>query len=433
MTKYKPGSFTKNFGWNRHPPGLSALYVTIRSGFGGRAVSVSRDDFRAACGVAGTAQQLIPVNFFLHNTVMAQGNYVSVDELVRHAINNPHSRRFDRLALFALHLKRQGKRIGVAGEPAGAAFTNEFVRTRLWDGGGWRSDRLTDDEVERSFDKTIIAEGDDTVHKCMTNYVYILEMSGLKGQSTKFINTHIDEWIGPALFLAFDRYWLDQYATGTPTPDDLLRMVEDDELYKLMGVPHDYVWEVAKLFAAEYLELGGLHRVGAKSVVGPTGTPVTSPVLPPATKGRAGDAPVWSDEDAENAAVVIRRLQEVQAQIRNARHVREMKSLYEHACAFCGKQTIVGVGPDRHYSEAAHIKPVGAPHNGPDRKDNMLILCPEHHLQFDRGVLTLRKNGAAYEVRSKIPGDPLHKTPVCLIAPHEISEEFTVWHANFWK
>ena len=72
---------------------------------------------------------------------------------------------------------------------------------------------------------------------------------------------------------------------------------------------------------------------------------------------------------------------------------RELKALYQNGCAFCGKQTVIGVDPLKYYSEAAHIKPVGQPHNGPDRKDNMVILCPEHHLQLDRGVLRMQRRG----------------------------------------
>jgi hypothetical protein len=65
-----------------------------------------------------------------------------------------------------------GRRAGVAGDPRGAAFTNDFVRNRLWSDGGWESARLTESEVEGAFDATIIAQGADTIHKCVTNYLY---------------------------------------------------------------------------------------------------------------------------------------------------------------------------------------------------------------------------------------------------------------------
>lgn len=167
MPVFAPGSFTKNFGWNLSPPGLNRLYEVIRAGFGGVTTSVTRDQFRQDCGLPDLNRQLIPVNFFLHNTVVDRVNYVTVDELVRHAINNPHSRRFDWLALFSLHLSRMGRRIGASS--GGAAFTNDFVRGHLWRNGGWEAAQLDERVIESAFNATIAATGADTVHKCVTN------------------------------------------------------------------------------------------------------------------------------------------------------------------------------------------------------------------------------------------------------------------------
>ena len=198
MPTYPPGSFTKNFGWNLDPPGLHRLHTVIRSGFGNVAKPVERNTFRRQSGLSDPNRQLIPINFFLHNTIANGVNYVTADELVRHAINNPHSLRFDQLALFAMHLARMGRRVGVAGDERGAAFTNDYVRNRLWNNGGWENRRLTDTEVENSFSTTVHAQkNSDTVHKCVTNYVYMMEMTGLKGQLTPILNTHVDEWVGP--------------------------------------------------------------------------------------------------------------------------------------------------------------------------------------------------------------------------------------------
>ena len=130
MALYAPGSFTKNFSWNKFPPGLSRLHTVIKAGFGGVASPVRREIFRQRCGISDPNVQLIPINFFLHNTVTNNANYVTADELVRHAINNPHSRRFDQLAIFSMHLSRMGRRTGVAGSSRGAAFARDFVRTR---------------------------------------------------------------------------------------------------------------------------------------------------------------------------------------------------------------------------------------------------------------------------------------------------------------
>src|SRR5262245_48782277 len=100
---------------------------------------------------------------------------------------------------------------------------------------------------------------------------------------------------------------------------------------------------------------------------------------------------------------------------------------------FCGKRTVIGVNPSKHYSEAAHVRPVGQPHNGPDRKDNMIILCPEHHLQFDRGVLRITKRLGALLIISKIPGDPLNGSALRLETPHALNHDYVSWHYHFWR
>jgi putative restriction endonuclease len=43
--------------------------------------------------------------------------------------------------------------------------------------------------------------------------------------------------------------------------------------------------------------------------------------------------------------------------------------------------------PGGTYSEAAHIRALGKPHLGPDTVDNILCLCPNHHVLFDRGSI----------------------------------------------
>jgi hypothetical protein len=436
MPRFAPGSFTKNFGWNQQGIGLRGLYRAIRQGFSGSTGAVPRFRFRAACGVTDPDRQLIPVNFFLHNRILDGRNHVSRDELVRHACSTDYSDRFDLLALFAFHLGRQGHRTPKAGSAEGAAFATHYVKTRLWQNGGWMSSLLQREPILEEFQATIQTVGEHTAEKCATNYLYLLEAASLKGQRTACVNTRIDEWVGPALFLAFDRFALDQPDPQRPVRSSLLGMVRDDELHKLMGVTQAWLDDIAPLFADEYLALGGLDRMagaGHAPIPAPaSGMPPTAAASAPTGPG-ADAAPAWSDDAAEAMATLQRRLREIQAQLRNPRHVRELKALYDHACAFCGKRIVVGVGPDRHYSEAAHIKPVGAPHDGPDCKDNMLVLCPEHHIQFDRGMLTLQPAADGFRLRSVVPGDPLHGRSVRLQPPHVIAEEFVQYHADFWR
>lgn len=60
----------------------------------------------------------------------------------------------------------------------------------------------------------------------------------------------------------------------------------------------------------------------------------------------------------------------------------QIKLLYNFSCQVCGLQL---KGPAGFYAEAAHVRPLGRPHNGPDTKDNLICLCPNHHYLFDVG------------------------------------------------
>jgi putative restriction endonuclease len=70
--------------------------------------------------------------------------------------------------------------------------------------------------------------------------------------------------------------------------------------------------------------------------------------------------------------------------VRDTRISRSIKELYSFACQVCG--TAIKKG---NYAEGAHIKPLGRPHNGDDSIDNILCLCPSHHVMFDIGSFSI--------------------------------------------
>ncbi len=68
--------------------------------------------------------------------------------------------------------------------------------------------------------------------------------------------------------------------------------------------------------------------------------------------------------------------------VRDTRQARRIKELYGYRCQMCGRRLEGLAGP---YAEAAHIRPLGTPHHGPDTAENLLCLCPNHHVLFDHG------------------------------------------------
>lgn len=66
-----------------------------------------------------------------------------------------------------------------------------------------------------------------------------------------------------------------------------------------------------------------------------------------------------------------------------------VKRMHGHRCQVCALRLETPGGP---YAEAAHVRPLGSPHNGPDVLENILCLCPIHHVLFDTGAFCIRDN-----------------------------------------
>jgi len=70
--------------------------------------------------------------------------------------------------------------------------------------------------------------------------------------------------------------------------------------------------------------------------------------------------------------------------IRDTEMSRSVKRIHKHRCQVCALSLPGPVGP---YAEGAHIRPLGGTHAGRDTPDNLLCLCPNHHVLFDLGAI----------------------------------------------
>ena len=87
-------------------------------------------------------------------------------------------------------------------------------------------------------------------------------------------------------------------------------------------------------------------------------------------------------DSAFQGSVVVRTIYETQAG-------GEVKALYQYRCQICRTRLTSPVGP---YAETVHIRPLAAPHNGPDTPDNILCLCPNHRLLFEVGAVAVAED-----------------------------------------
>ncbi|MFD0401940.1 YDG/SRA domain-containing protein [Kitasatospora sp. NPDC127121] len=110
---------------------------------------------------------------------------------------------------------------------------------------------------------------------------------------------------------------------------------------------------------------------------------VTAPVAAPVTDRVADRVTAPTDEDGREAGPV-RSATSVERVVRNTAIATHVKRAHDYTCQVCGVRMAV---PGGAYAEAAHITPLGSPHNGSDTVDNVLCLCANHHVLFDFGML----------------------------------------------
>ena len=73
--------------------------------------------------------------------------------------------------------------------------------------------------------------------------------------------------------------------------------------------------------------------------------------------------------------------------VRDTKLSRDIKEKYERKCQICGERISLASGG--YYAEAHHIKPLGSTYQGPDTSDNLIVLCPNHHTEFDFGSIAI--------------------------------------------
>jgi len=83
------------------------------------------------------------------------------------------------------------------------------------------------------------------------------------------------------------------------------------------------------------------------------------------------------------------RSQQISTRIlRNTALALQLKRLTNYQCQLC--ETRLEVGKGKYYAEAHHIQPLGTPHNGPDIKENILVLCPNCHVLCDHATFEIQ-------------------------------------------
>lgn len=89
-----------------------------------------------------------------------------------------------------------------------------------------------------------------------------------------------------------------------------------------------------------------------------------------------------NNHQPERISIVTSRI------IRDSKIVQELKQQYENKCQICGQRIKLPNGS--FYSEGHHLQKLGGVHQGPDIKENIIILCPYYHAEFDYGSIAIQ-------------------------------------------
>lgn len=105
--------------------------------------------------------------------------------------------------------------------------------------------------------------------------------------------------------------------------------------------------------------------------------------------------------------------------VRDTKQARRIKVLYDYHCQVCGIRLETNAGS---YAEAAHIRQLGIPHNGSDSINNLLCLCPNHHILFDHGAFSIADDLSLLGIEGALT----------VVAQHEIHVENLRYHRGHY-
>ena len=97
-----------------------------------------------------------------------------------------------------------------------------------------------------------------------------------------------------------------------------------------------------------------------------------------------------------------------------------VKEVYNHVCQACSTRI---ERPGGAYAQAAYIRPLGRPHNGPDTADNILCLCPNCHVLFDGWAFAIEDDGSLIGALSGQLNE---------LETHEVNRDYLDYHRRLF-
>lgn len=109
--------------------------------------------------------------------------------------------------------------------------------------------------------------------------------------------------------------------------------------------------------------------------------------------------------------------------IRDTSLSRQVKADNNWRCQICGCKIVLPNG--YYYIEGHHLKPLGGKHLGPDIKENIIILCPTHHTEFDYGAIAINPETGFIE---HIDSSSIYHNRKVAYYRNDLSKDFLNYH-----
>lgn len=109
--------------------------------------------------------------------------------------------------------------------------------------------------------------------------------------------------------------------------------------------------------------------------------------------------------------------------IRDTALSRSIKRENKWRCQICGSYITL---PDQlRYAEGHHLHPLGSKYEGPDVRENILIVCPTHHAEFDYGSIAINPDSGLIEHIDS--NNPFHRKKPAYNR-NDLGHEFLLYH-----
>lgn len=119
-----------------------------------------------------------------------------------------------------------------------------------------------------------------------------------------------------------------------------------------------------------------------------------------------------------------RRATTTQRIIRTTAVSEWVKRRHKHTCQVC--RVSLKAANVHGYAEGAHIRPLAPPDSGPDVAENILCLCPNHHILLDMGGITIDDDSTVRDrAGNKIA--TLRK-----VRRHTVDPQYLEYHRKIW-